>query len=74
MALKSDRNEIQTDISFFCDTALDRGVLVAHGATAASGAGGMDVGANVAAVSAASDAVPLWKNGRNIRKEREKEK
>jgi hypothetical protein len=59
MALKSDRNEIQTDISFFCDTALDRGVLVAHGATAASGAGGMDVGANVAAVSAASDAVPL---------------
>ena len=56
MALKSDRYELQTDISFFCNTALDRGVLVAHGATAGSG-GGMDQGVNLVATS--TSATPL---------------
>lgn len=56
MALKSDRYELQTDISFFCDTALDRGVLVSHGATAGSG-GGMDQGVNLVATS--TSATPL---------------
>jgi len=45
MALKSDRYELQTDISFFYnEAATTRGCLVGHGATAGTGAA-MDQGA-----------------------------
>lgn len=44
MALKADRYELQTDISFFCDEALTRGGIVCHDSTAGSGAA-MDQGA-----------------------------
>ena len=51
MALKSDRYELQTDISFFCDTALDRGVVVTyHGGTGTGAA--MDQGVAVVAATA----------------------
>tara|TARA_R100000005_G_C4876539_1_gene130291 strand:+ start:158 stop:607 length:450 start_codon:yes stop_codon:yes gene_type:complete len=58
MALKSDRYELQTDISFFCNTALDRGVLVTHGATAGTGAS-MDQGANLVKASATNTDIPV---------------
>ena len=38
MALKSDRHELQTDISFFMDEAATRGGVVSHGSTTGSGA------------------------------------
>ena len=39
MALKADRYELQTDISFFYDDgAVTRGGVVVHDSTAASGA------------------------------------
>lgn len=42
MALKGDRNELQTDISFFMTGAASRGVIVIHD-TASTGSGaGMD--------------------------------
>jgi hypothetical protein len=57
MALKSDRNEVQTDISFFYNAAATtRGCLVAHGATAGTGAT-MDDGANLCVKS--TSAAPL---------------
>jgi len=46
MALKADRNELQTDISFFYDAAAaTRGGVVCHDGTTASGAA-MDQGVN----------------------------
>jgi len=46
MALKADRHEIQTDISFFSDSAVaTRGGVVIHDTTAGSGAA-MDQGVN----------------------------
>lgn len=57
MALKSDRYELQTDISFFYnDPATTRGCLVAHGGTAGTGAA-MDQGANLCVKS--TSAAPL---------------
>jgi hypothetical protein len=57
MALKSDRYELQTDISFFYNAAATtRGCLVAHGATVGSGAA-MDQGVNLCAKS--TSAAPL---------------
>jgi hypothetical protein len=57
MALKSDRYELQTDISFFYnDAATTRGCLVAHGGTAGTGAA-MDQGANLCVKS--TTAAPL---------------
>jgi hypothetical protein len=57
MALKSDRYELQTDISFFYNAAATtRGCLVAHGGTAGTGAA-MDQGANLCVKS--TSAVPL---------------
>ena len=48
MALKSDRYELQTDISFFYNAAATtRGCVVCHGGTAGTGAA-MDQGANLA--------------------------
>ena len=46
MALKSDRYELQTDISFFCNEATGRGGIVCHDSTAGSGAA-MDQGVNL---------------------------
>jgi hypothetical protein len=58
MALKSDRYELQTDISFFCDTVLDRGLVVVYQDGTGSGAA-MDQGvALVAAEAADADSVP----------------
>tara|TARA_Y100000385_G_scaffold251545_1_gene274344 strand:+ start:12256 stop:12759 length:504 start_codon:yes stop_codon:yes gene_type:complete len=51
MALKSDRYELQTDISFFCDTVLDRGVVVTYQGGTGTGAA-MDQGAAVVAATA----------------------
>jgi len=57
MALKSDRFELQTDISFFYNAGTaTRGSVVCHGATVGSGAA-MDQGVNLATVS--TSAVPL---------------
>jgi antitoxin (DNA-binding transcriptional repressor) of toxin-antitoxin stability system len=57
MALKSDRYELQTDISFFYNAAATtRGCLVAHGGTAGTGAA-MDQGANLCVKS--TSAAPL---------------
>ena len=57
MALKSDRYEFQTDISFFYNAAATtRGCLVAHGGTAGTGAA-MDQGANLCVKS--TSAAPL---------------
>mgnify|MGYP001208189591 FL=1 len=58
MALKSDRNELQTDISFFMNETATRGGVVSM-STAGSGAA-MDQGAALATYSAtASGKVPL---------------
>lgn len=47
MALKADRYEARTDISFYYNQGVaDRGGVVVHGATAGSGAA-MDQGANI---------------------------
>jgi len=46
MALKADRYEVQTDISFFCNEATGRGGIVCHDSTAGSGAA-MDQGVNL---------------------------
>jgi len=43
MALKSDRYELQTDISFFCNTELDRGTVVVYNDGTGTGAA-MDQG------------------------------
>lgn len=55
MALKSDRYELQTDISFFCDTVLDRGVVVVYQDGTGTGAA-MDQGVAVVAAEAADSA------------------
>ena len=59
MALKSDRHELQTDISFFMDEAATRGGVVVHGSTTGSGAA-MDQGKAVVTYAAApSGKVPV---------------
>ena len=59
MALKSDRHELQTDISFFMDEAATRGGVVSHGSTTGSGAA-MDQGKAVVTYSAVpSGKVPV---------------
>ncbi|NBP00570.1 MAG: hypothetical protein EBU90_10680 [Proteobacteria bacterium] len=60
MALKSDRYELQTDISFFYnDGAVTRGGVVVHDTTAGSGAS-MDQGVNlVKYTTATSSNVPV---------------
>ena len=59
MALKSDRYELQTDISFFYNAAATtRGCVVCHGGTAGTGAA-MDQGANLCVKSDSSSANPL---------------
>tara|TARA_B100000085_G_scaffold257498_1_gene258854 strand:+ start:642 stop:1100 length:459 start_codon:yes stop_codon:yes gene_type:complete len=59
MALKSDRYELQTDISFFYNAAATtRGCVVCHGGTAGTGAA-MDQGANLCVKSDSSSAKPL---------------
>tara|TARA_B100001559_G_scaffold259870_1_gene224572 strand:- start:5146 stop:5601 length:456 start_codon:yes stop_codon:yes gene_type:complete len=58
MALKSDRYELQTDISFFYNAAATtRGCVVAHAATTDPTGGGMDQGVNLCAKS--TSAVPV---------------
>lgn len=52
MALKADRYELQTDISFFCNEATTRGGVVLHDTTVGSGAA-MDQGVNKVVTSAA---------------------
>ena len=59
MALKSDRYEIQTDISFFCNTALDRGGVVVYQDGTGSGAAMDDSSAVVAYATATSGAKPV---------------
>ena len=54
MALKPDRVEHLTDLSFFMNETAERGVIVAH-STAGSGAAMDDSNAVVAAVGATSD-------------------
>ena len=57
MALKSDRLELQTDISFFYNAGTaTRGCVVSHGSTAGSGAA-MDQGVNL--VEKSTSAVPV---------------
>ena len=57
MALKSDRYELQTDISFFYNAGTaTRGCVVSHGSTAGSGAA-MDQGVNL--VEKSTSAVPV---------------
>ena len=57
MALKSDRYELQTDISFFYNAGeATRGCVVSHGGTAGSGAA-MDQGVNLCVKS--TSAVPV---------------
>jgi hypothetical protein len=59
MALKSDRHELQTDISFFMDEAATRGGVAVIGSTTGSGAA-MDQGKAVVTYSAsASGKVPM---------------
>jgi len=57
MALKSDRNEVQTDISFFMNETATRGGVVSM-STGGSGAA-MDQGAALATYTAASGTRPL---------------
>lgn len=58
MALKPDRYELQTDISFFYNAAATtRGCVVAHAATTDPTGGGMDQGVNLCAKS--TSAVPV---------------
>ena len=59
MALKSDRHELQTDVSFFMDEAATRGGVVVHGSTTGSGAA-MDQGKAVVTYAATpSGKVPV---------------
>ncbi len=59
MALKSDRYELQTDISFFCNTALTRGLVVVYQDGTGTGAA-MDQGVAVVTAEAAdADSVPV---------------
>ena len=59
MALKSDRHELQTDISFFMDEAATRGGIVSIGSTTGSGAA-MDQGKAVVTQQAdASGSLPM---------------
>ena len=59
MALKADRYEMQTDISFYYNAGTaDRGGVVCHAATAGSGAS-MDQGVNLCEYVKASGKVPL---------------
>lgn len=59
MALKSDRYELQTDISFFCDTVLTRGVVVVYQDSDGTGAA-MDQGVAVVGCEVAdADSVPV---------------
>ena len=59
MALKSDRYELQTDISFFYNAAATtRGCVVCHTGAGGTGAA-MDQGANLCAKSASSSAKVL---------------
>ena len=57
MALKSDRNELQTDISFFMNEAATRGG-VASVSTGGSGAA-MDLGGALVTLTAASGKAPI---------------
>jgi hypothetical protein len=61
MALKADRHELETDISFFCNEATTRGGIVLHDTTVGSGAA-MDQGVNKVVTSAlvpANSKVPV---------------
>ena len=57
MALKSDRYELQTDISFFCDTVATRGGVVSLNSTASGAA--MDQGVNLVEYAAATTGTPV---------------
>ena len=57
MALKSDRNELQTDISFFMNETATRGGVVSI-STGGSGAA-MDQGAALVTLTAASGKAPI---------------
>ena len=57
MALKSDRNEVQTDISFFMNETATRGGIVSLSAGGSGAA--MDQGAALATYTAASGTQPL---------------
>ena len=57
MALKSDRNEVQTDISFFMNETATRGGVVSI-STGGSGAA-MDQGAALVTLTAASGKAPI---------------
>ncbi len=62
MALKSDRYELQTDISFFYNAGVaERGVVVCHGATVGSGAA-MDQGVNLATKSTTGEPLGVLLN------------
>ena len=59
MALKADRYELQTDISFFMNQEASRGTVVVHDSTTAAGAA-MDQGVNkVKTNKADNDEVPV---------------
>jgi hypothetical protein len=59
MALKSDRYELQTDISFFYNAGTaTRGGVVVHGASAGGGAS-MDDGTNLVKYDATSGKIPV---------------
>jgi len=57
MALKSDRNEVQTDISFFMNEAATRGGVVSISAGGSGAA--MDQGAALVTYTAASGKAPI---------------
>jgi len=57
MALKPDRHEVVTDISFFMNETAERGVIVTH-STAGSGAAMDDGSALVAIPTTASGSIP----------------
>ena len=57
MALKADRHEVVTDISFFMNETAERGIVVAH-STAGSGSAMDDSSALVTAPTTASGSVP----------------
>lgn len=59
MALKSDRIELLTDISFFMTTVAERGGVVSATATSGSGVSMDDANAVVAYAAAASGAKPV---------------
>ena len=59
MALKADRYEFQTDISFFYNAGVaERGGVVCHSTTVGSGAA-MDQGVNLVEYAAANGKVPV---------------